>query len=94
MAAHRVPSPSDAFYAATKHGLRALAEGLRQEASADNTVMLCHNCGCGCLGVDVSDMHACGICMHICSLELEIAHCVLSQNMAFLLQPIMPHFSA
>ena len=31
MAAHRVPSPSDAFYAATKHGLRALAEGLRQE---------------------------------------------------------------
>ena len=33
MAAHRVPSPADAFYAATKHGLRALAEGLRQEVS-------------------------------------------------------------
>ena len=31
MSAHRVPSPSDAFYSATKHGLRALAEGLRQE---------------------------------------------------------------
>ncbi len=31
MAAYRVPSPSDAFYAATKHALRALAEGLRQE---------------------------------------------------------------
>ncbi|KAL3144314.1 hypothetical protein ABBQ32_004076 [Trebouxia sp. C0010 RCD-2024] len=32
MSAHRVPSPADAFYAATKHALRALAEGLRQEA--------------------------------------------------------------
>ena len=31
MAAYRVPSPSDAFYSATKHALRALAEGLRQE---------------------------------------------------------------
>lgn len=32
MAAHRVPSFSDAFYSATKHALKALAEGLRQEA--------------------------------------------------------------
>ena len=31
MAAHRVPSFSDAFYSATKHALKALAEGLRQE---------------------------------------------------------------
>lgn len=38
MAAHRVPSPSDAFYAATKHGLRALAEGLRQEVSSAGVI--------------------------------------------------------
>ena len=46
MSGHRVPSPSDAFYAATKHALRALAEGLRQEVcfafAASCTRLTCH----------------------------------------------------
>ena len=31
MAGHRVPGPDGAVYAATKHGVRAITEGLRQE---------------------------------------------------------------
>ena len=41
MAAHRVPNAAEsgsAFYAATKHALRALTEGLRQEVG-------CYPCG-------------------------------------------------
>jgi hypothetical protein len=34
MSGHRVPPGAGAFYAATKHALRALTEGLRQEARA------------------------------------------------------------
>lgn len=39
MSAYRVPSPAIAFYSATKHGVRALAEGLRQEVQL--SMMLC-----------------------------------------------------
>ncbi len=40
MAAHRVPSFSDAFYSATKHALKALAEGLRQEVRSTHLTSL------------------------------------------------------
>lgn len=40
MSAHRVPSPAVAFYSATKHGVRALAEGLRQEVQLLSIIRL------------------------------------------------------
>lgn len=46
MSAHRVPSPGDAFYAATKHAVRALAEGLRQEVQLLKMHLLQALCTC------------------------------------------------
>lgn len=46
MSAHRVPNPGDAFYAATKHSVRALAEGLRQEVQLLNMHLLQAVCAC------------------------------------------------
>ena len=46
MSAHRVPSPGDAFYAATKHAVRALAEGLRQEVQLLKMHHLQAPCAC------------------------------------------------
>lgn len=44
MSGHRVPPGGGAFYAATKHALRALTEGLRQEVRLQGRVSGLRDC--------------------------------------------------
>ncbi len=63
MAAHRVPSFSDAFYSATKHALKALAEGLRQEVRythlANLPTLISDSCWCAWI-----ESHSCASHSH------------------------------